>query len=386
LLVRLADEGSRVVLVLAALRQKGDAGLGGALVAALLVPHVVAAPGVGLLTHRARVPRRLLAFGALGFAIALTVASVGVGRLPIALVFVVLLLGGCCGPALQGALSSQLPSVAERPTLARAFGLDSLTYNVAAIAGPAIAAIAGSVWTPGIAGCLLGGSAAAGAAMLWALPTRTMPTTSLATGEQQFLAGFAVIIRDRTLRLITLASCIGQAGLGALPVVAGVYAHRHHSSAATGLLITALAAGGLVGSLLWTWRPGSPPNSPLTVMVTLIGTGVPLTLAATSSWLPLTVALFAVSGVFTGPLLGALFTARDHYTSSCLRTQVFTLGAGLKTTAAAAGAALAGVLANTSTSTQLLLAASCPLVAGVVGAALFAVRRPVPSPEAAAAS
>lgn len=56
-LIRLADEGARVALVLLALERTGSAAVGGLLVAVLLVPQVVAAPAIGLLTDRARQPR-----------------------------------------------------------------------------------------------------------------------------------------------------------------------------------------------------------------------------------------------------------------------------------------------------------------------------------------
>lgn len=109
-------------------------------------------------------------------------------------------------------------------------------------------------------------------------------------------------------------------------------------------------------------------------MIALIGAGVPLALAAgTASSLPITAVLFGVSGLFTGPFAGALFTARNDHAPGPLRAQVFTIGAGLKTTAAAAGAALACTLAHAPTATQLLLAASCPLLAGTAGAILLTV-------------
>ncbi|HXS43436.1 MAG TPA: hypothetical protein VN751_02325, partial [Solirubrobacteraceae bacterium] len=54
-----------------------------------------------------------------------------------------------------------------------------------------------------------------------------------------------------------------------------------------------------------------------------------------------------------------------------LRAQAFTLGARLKTTAAAAGAALAGAIAFAPTATQLLLVGACPVAAGVVGGVLL---------------
>ena len=105
-LVRLADEGARVALVLLALQRTGSAGLGGALVAALLLPHVLAAPAVGLVTDRVRQPRWALAAAALGFSASLGAAVVCVGRLPVWVTVIFLLVGGSCGPALTCGLTS----------------------------------------------------------------------------------------------------------------------------------------------------------------------------------------------------------------------------------------------------------------------------------------
>src|ERR687883_965734 len=86
ILVRLADEGARVALVLLALQRTGSAAVGGLLVAALLVPHVVAAPLVGALADAARRPAVLVGAGATGFGLTLAVAGLGLGRLPLPLV------------------------------------------------------------------------------------------------------------------------------------------------------------------------------------------------------------------------------------------------------------------------------------------------------------
>ena len=80
LLVRLADEGARVVLTLLALQRTGGPAAVGLLVAALLAPHVVAAPVVGLLADRLRRPERLTAVAALGFAGSLAGTAAALGR------------------------------------------------------------------------------------------------------------------------------------------------------------------------------------------------------------------------------------------------------------------------------------------------------------------
>lgn len=203
-LVRLADEGARVVLTLLALQRTGSTAVGGALVAALLVPHVVAAPLVGVLTDRARRLRLVVAVAAAGFAAALGATATELGRLPLAVVVLMLLAGGCCGPALTGALTSQLPGLVPGERLPRAFGVDSLTYNGAGIVAPAAGAVIAAATSPAGATYALAASAALGAALTAALPVPTRYQRPEA-GMGDLLAGARVLVRDRVLAAVTAA-------------------------------------------------------------------------------------------------------------------------------------------------------------------------------------
>lgn len=381
-LVRLADEGARVVLTLLALQRTGSAAVGGVLVAALLVPHVVAAPLVGALADRARRPRLVVAAAGCGFAAALAATATGLGRLPLTVLVGVLLAGGCCGPALTGALTSQLPGLVPAQRLPRAFGLDSLTYNGAGIVGPAAGAAIAAASSPAGATYALAGSAGLGAALAAVLPVPVRAHQQRATRRIGYLlGGTKLLVRDRVLATVTAATSIGQLGMGALPVIAVLIATQHHSAAAAGWLLTAVATGGLFGSLAWTWRPGRPERASTVVMLGLVGVGLPLGAAAFSSSLPLTATFFALAGFSNGPLFGALLVTRNDHAPTNLRSQIFTLGAGAKITATAAGAALGGLLAgHTSVAVLLLLAAASPLLAGALGRVLLprtATRHPM---------
>jgi hypothetical protein len=266
-------------------------------------------------------------------------------------------------------LTSQLPALVPEAALPRAFGIDSLTYNVSGIVGPAVAGACAGLATPGVATVVLAASAACGAAVVATLPLARRPAA--ARPHPPLAAGAAVLVRDRVLAAVTLGSGLGQLGPGALPVVAAVAAGRMHAPAASGWLMTAVAAGGLLGSLMWTWRPAASRHAPAVVMACLVGVGVPLALGAAASSIATLALLFAASGIFLGPFTGALFTARQDRAPEELRAQVFALGAGVKTTTAAAGAALAGTIAQVPTATLLLLAGASPVLAGALGAVLL---------------
>jgi MFS family permease len=385
-LVRLADEGARVALVLLAIQRTSSAGAGGLMVAALLAPHVLAAPGVGLLTDRVRQPRWVLAAAPVGFAAALATTAVATGRAPTWMVLAVLLVGGCCGPAMTGALSSQLPTLVAPGSLPRAFGLDSVTYNVSGILGPALAGVLAGLVSPAAAAAVLAASAGCGALVMATVPTG-LRERGQAGATPPMSAGVLAVVRDRVLAVVTTASSLGQLGVGALPVVTAVLATRAHAPSDAGWLMTAVAAGALLGSLAWTWRPLAPPQAPKVVMAAMAGTGLAVGLAAaTTTSLPATGALFAAAGACTGPFTGALFTTRNDHAPEHLRAQVFTLGAGLKTTTAAAGAALAGLVTHAPTATQLLLAAGCLLLAAGLGALALPHAGPAQAPPGLVAS
>ncbi|WP_091412377.1 MFS transporter [Friedmanniella luteola] len=256
----------------------------------------------------------------------------------------------------------------------RAFGLDSLFYNVASMAGPALAAITAATADPAVAQSLLAGSAALGALGVAALPIQGDRQPSRAA-RPSLSSGTREILRHRTLRLLTFSSTLGQVGPGALPVVAAVLATSLHRPASSGLLLTAVAAGSFLGSLLWTWRPIAPDRSPLVTTVSMIGIGAPIAVAAATPSIGATAALLGLSGVFIGPFGAALFTARTQYADQAFRTQVFTIGAGLKVSASALGAALVGPLTHLPVWTLLLLVASSPLLAGGLGTLLL-IQRP----------
>lgn len=334
---RIADEGARVSLVLLALHEAKSAAVGGAMIAALLVPHVVAAPLGGVVIDRARRPRWPLASMVLIFGVTLVLVAVLLGHAPLWLVFSLLLLGGCCGPAITGGLTSQLPGLVGVDRAPRAFGLDSLFYNVASMAGPALTGITAVAVSPVAAQCLLGGSAAVGAAGIAALPLAAHQPPA-PHSRPSLLSGARKILHQPTLRVITISSTLGQIGPGALPVVGAVLATSLNKPASSGLLLTTIAAGSLIGSLLWTWHPIAPRRSPLVTTVSMIGIGVPIAVAAaTTSSVAATAVLFGLSGIFIGPFGSALFTARAQYAAEAHRTQVFTIGAGLKVTASASG-------------------------------------------------
>ena len=186
-------------------------------------------------------------------------------------------------------------------------------------------------------------------------------------GVRSLLTGWHAMTRDRTLGVVTGATTVAQLGFGAVPVVAAVAAQRRGSASEAGLLLVAMTAGGLLGSLLWTWRPVAPRLAPRVVVLGLLASGLPLVLAGATSSLGPQLVLFALSGLADGPVLGALLVVRDRHAPPSARSQVFTLGAGAKITAAAAGAAGIGVVAAASTPVLLAVTGAAPVLAGAVG-------------------
>ncbi|MDG4865261.1 MFS transporter, partial [Streptomyces sp. T-3] len=227
---------------------------------------------------------------------------------------------------------------------------------------------------------VLAGAAACGAGLVGLLPlgrgadggTATRRRTNSPSLHADLKAGLNAVRHTPALHDITAATCVAFLGMGGLTVAAVLLAGERGHPGGGGLLVTAFAVGALAGCLALARR--EPRISPRQLALTsLVGTGAALAGAALIPSYALAVTLFVAAGVCDGPLLTATLRIRADHAPAAVRTQVFTLGAGLKISAAACGAALAGVAADRELPAWTLLLG----IAGLqLAGAAFLRRRP----------
>ncbi|MED7923214.1 MFS transporter [Nonomuraea sp. LP-02] len=388
---RTADEMSGPALLIAGLAVTGSPVVASWLLAGLTVSAAAGGPLLGVLLDRARRPGRLLAGCLVAYAGGLLVIVSGLGRLPEAALVAVAVAAGVVGPALTGGWTAQLPAVtgAARPgqadpsdadatppggtdpadadatRLGRANAMDAMTYNVAGLAGPALA------------GVIAGGPAAvlvcvallvAALPAAWALPASAGVKARRGVGEE-LREGFGAILGNPALLRATAGSMVSCAGTAMLVVSAPVLGDRLTGSTGPGALLLAVtAACGLAANALVARARGPRRWDALLVRGTAV-TGVGMALAAVAAvsgtyWVAVVAA--GVVGLGEGPQLTALFSVRHREAPERLRAQVFTTGASLKITSFAVGSAVAGPLAAYSVGAALLAGAAAQAAAVAV--------------------
>lgn len=378
-LARLAEEGMAVAVALIALSRLGEVGTAAILMAAWLVPHIVAAPVVGAVSVRFVRPARFYASVLVVFSVAIGALTTMIGYWPLWMTIVVALIGGSCGPVVAGGLSSMVADMLPEPNRDRGYALDSATYNAASVTGPALAAGVAVVAPPAVGGYLLAGSAAIGAVLIVGLARASTTADTPSAGMWRLVsAGIVTVWRRPVLRAVTAATCVAYLGLGALTVTAVKLAERWEDPALGGALMTCFSVGAVLGALaVARWPPRMAPER--LALICLIVTGAGLALTVWVPWFPVAAVMFSLAGIGDGPLLSATFQVRAAHTTRGDRTQVFTTGAALKLTAAALGSALVGVLPVSATMFLTAIALTQFAAAGLLWVALPRTA-PTPTP------
>jgi MFS family permease len=369
---RLADNAAAIGLVLLIIARTGDPRLAGLVVGAFSVPTLVTGPVLGAHLDRMRRKRPLFAANQVLLAAALTLVLVVAGHGPGWLLAAFGLCAGLTAPVLTGGYSSLVPLVVPAGALGRANALDSASYDVAGLCGPAlVAAIAGVSG----AGAALGAVAAIAAAGLLLVLVAPMPAVTQAgvtpaAGGESLLAAVADglrLLRDcRPLRAVSAAGVVSQFFQGPLPVALPLLALAlGRATSDGGWLLTAISAGGLIGSLLsdrlLMWRSGR------TVFAgALFGFFACLAAMAAAPDFWAAIALAALAGLADGPSFAATLSVRQRTVPPDRYAQASATGASLKTGAYALGAACVGLLTGLLTARELMLG----LAAGQLLAAL----------------
>ncbi|WP_294180771.1 MFS transporter [uncultured Schumannella sp.] len=343
--LRLATSGVMVALPILAATELGDLALGGQLVAATLGPSVLAAPLVGVTLDRTRHPRRWMLAGA-GVTAAAFALAASLGSVPTPLVMLALVASGMFAPFFMGGLSSFVAD--EFVDARRGYAHDALSYNVGSVGGPALVAVLAVAGSPRTALLVLAAIGLLGCAGLFAL--RLAPRPAPRVGAVRTMAtGMRHLVAHRPIAIVTLSGTLSQLGAGGLAVAAvAVALERAGSAERAAWVVTAFAIGGLLGALAVAARRwGSAP--PIVVMgAGFAATGVATVVAAIDLGFVWTVAAIGVSGLFTASSAAAMLLLRKEQSPLAVRSQVFTVGAGLRASAAAAGAAIAGAMAHAS--------------------------------------
>ncbi|MFI6518131.1 MFS transporter [Spirillospora sp. NPDC050679] len=363
-LVRGADSGAGVGLVLLALRPGGGYGeaAAGLLAAALSAPHLLG-PWLAGRLDAARDGRRLLAGAFLVYAVALAAGTFALNGAPLPVALLAVAVAGCCGPLLTGGMSSRLAAGKDR----RIQGWDALTYGVGGTAGPALVAAVSASWGAAAALFGLAAASAVAAGLTLTLPARPAAHVS---GEAPagVRAGMALLWRHAALRRVTVMTLLAAPQLGALPVMAAAVGARLHGPAEAGAMLTAaFGLGGLAGALLMTAVPlrGDPERAAARLFALM---AVVTALCALAPGYPAALAGFALIGVANSLSFTAVLAARAAYAPPAARAQVFVTSAGLKMAMASVGAAVAGATAGLGGTALLLMAAA--VTGSAVAAAL----------------
>jgi MFS family permease len=341
--IRLASSGSVVAIPILSVHELGDVTTGGVLVAASLAPAVLAAPLVGVALDRSRHPRRLIMIAAVVTFLGFAAVSI-LGILPLPVIIALLFAAGLAAPFMFGGLSSFVTDAI--PGERRAYALDALSYNIASVAGPAIVAFAALTGIDRLGMLLMAAGALVGAIGTIGLVAPARPATD-ATFLGTIVAGLRHLTFHRPLVVVTSSGTLNAIGSGALPIAAVALAIERSGSASDGaLIVTAFAIGGLLGSLIAALRPSTRFTPQLVMGTGLAAIGVFTLVAIPDFGIAWTIAAIGISGLFTASSNAAMLLLRKQQSPLNVRSQVFTIGSGLRAMSGGAGAAIAGLLAG----------------------------------------
>jgi MFS family permease len=385
-MTRLADEMFSVGVVLLILERTGSAALAGATVAAVTFPSLMTGPFLGAWLDRSGRRRNVMILDQVLAATTLVAIVVLAGHSPDWVLPLVALGAGLTWPLSFGGFTSLIPTIVPSTLLPPANALEATSFNVAVIAGPALAGTISGAFSP--ASSLLVEAALTLAAIVPIASLASLDRVRSLLPAGQSLrkiarAGLRQVLVTPPLRAITATGALNLGGLGLLTVAFPFFAvdvlGAHRSTA--GYLWAAFAAGSAVGAIVLVrlqsvWRPVRLVLGALTAL------GGLMLLWPLASTLPVALALIAIAGFADGPNLSATFAVRQRWTPPELYGQVFTTAASLKVGAFSMGAALAGpVVVGLGVRGALVVAACVQLTAVAVGLVLLggARRETIPS-------
>ncbi|MGW2542733.1 MFS transporter [Kitasatospora sp. NPDC001574] len=363
LVSRLPTAMAPIALLLAVRADGGPVLLGGALAALYGLSAAIGQPLLGRVVDRTRLAPVTAASGALCAAAFTALALIGCAEHPVAAAVLAVLAGGATPPTEPGLRALWPRLVPDLAAQRAAYTLDSTSQELVFVAGPLIATLLCQLVSPAaaLAACALLGAAGCVAVCVraparWKSPRR--PTVH-----------WMGPLRSPGLLLLLAAMASLGVNLGSFNVLAVSFADRHASGWLAGLLPAALAAGSLLGGIVYARSPW-PMALPRQLLWAAGGYAICFAPLALTTSPALAVALSACPGLYLAPLLAVSFILSDRLappgtTTEAAAWMIAVIGVGQ-----ALGTALAGRLAEHGPAAV----AALPVLAAALAAAVVLAR------------
>ncbi|HEY1575236.1 MAG TPA: MFS transporter [Pseudonocardiaceae bacterium] len=326
-------QGMVSITLLLVASQHGAFATAGLVVGGYTLGQALTAPLRGRLADRlglrAVVPVCLTAYLAALIALGVTAR---VHPIPVLLVGTALAAGLCTpplSPAMRGLWARRTPG----PLRPAGFALDAAVFDLAMIAGPALASVLATGLSPTTALVALLALTTVAATLMSRQPRDPTPRVA---------AGRLGALRSPALRRLLVTAALVNLALSAVEVSLTAYVRDHHATWAAGPLLAGVSIGSIAGSLLL--GSGRASKAGLARLTTgyLVGLAV---LTAATLFAPLLAVAAPLAGLCLGPTLATLFTSAADAAPAGTATEAQSWINTIMSGGASLGAVVAGLTA-----------------------------------------
>ena len=385
-IARVAQSMVGVALVLFTLDRYGSPAFAGFVTFASVFPGLLISPIAGALLDRHGRIRLVLLDYLVALAAMAVVGVLALGdMLPGPLLLLIAVVSSLTSILSHVGLRSLFPILVPEPLWERVNAVDSNGYVAATIVGPPIAATLVAVLGGPMALLIIGACFGVAAAILVGVPEPDSPTASTGRVFADAWAGLQYTWRNSTLRGLGFAITLGNLAHGMTSIVIPliVIGRFGLSEAVVGLVFAASGISGVTSAFAFGRMSTRGKEWSLLVwpMVALVPTVALLLVAAGQASVPLGLALLVIEMLLVGFLIGpmdiALFTVRQRRTDPAWMGRAFAVSMAFNYLGMPVGAALAGLLADRSIETAILvLGVGGSIVAAIAAAALIPRHEP----------
>jgi len=382
-IARVAQSMVGVALVLFTLDRFESPAFAGLVTFASIFPGLLISPIAGaLLDRHGRIRLVLLDYVVALVAMAVIGSLALLDVLPGPLLLLIAVVSSLTSILSHVGLRSLFPILVPEPLWERVNAVDSNGYVVAIIVGPPIAAALVAIVGGPVALVAIGIAFGIAAGVLVGVPDPASATASTGRVLRDAWEGVVYTWRNRTLRGLGFAVTFGNVAHGMTTIVLPLIVLERFGmgEAVVGLVFAASGISGMASAFLFGRMDTRGREWSLLVwpMVALVPTVALLLVAAGQPPLPVGLGLLVLEmllvGLLVGPMDIALFTVRQRRTDPAWMGRAFSVSMAFNYLGVPIGAAVAGILADRSIETAIVVLGIGGAIASAVAAAILVPR------------